>query len=97
MIVSSSVLATPTDIAASASGVEERCLYVLNNSREILVLEEDGSYLGMVSSSLSSSVKGVDVSGRIFVSDQANGLVVENIGTSVKVVTENGVSDIAML
>ena len=97
MIVSSAALAAPSDIAASGASVEERCLYVLNNSREILVLEEDGSYLGRVSSSLSSSVSGVDVAGRIFVSDQANGLVVENIGTSVKVVTENGVSDIAML
>ncbi|UCE45142.1 MAG: hypothetical protein JSU93_07105 [Methanobacteriota archaeon] len=96
-IVSSTLLAAPGDISASAAGMEERYLCVLNNSREILVLEEDGSYLGTVSSGLSSSVAGVDVSGSIFVSDQANGLVVENIGTSIKVVTENGVSEIAML
>ncbi|UCE81047.1 MAG: hypothetical protein JSV94_01015 [Methanobacteriota archaeon] len=96
-IVSSDRLSAPGDIAASAVNLEERCLYVLNNSREILVLDEDGSSIGTVSSSLSSSVMGVDVSGKIFVSDQANGLVVENLGTSVKVVTENGVSDIIML
>ena len=96
-IVSSARLSAPGDISASSPDMEERCLYVLNDSREILVLGEDGSYLGTVSSGLSSSVGGMDVSGRIFASDQANGLVVEYLGTSIKVVTENGVSDIAML
>ncbi|MDH3365489.1 MAG: hypothetical protein OEM29_05755 [Thermoplasmata archaeon] len=96
-IVASSRLSTPTDLAASAEDVDQNCLYILNNSREILVCDEDGSYLGRVSDGLSSSASGIDVSGKMFVSDYANGLVVENLGTSIKVVTENGVSEIVML
>jgi len=96
-VVASTRLSTPTDLSASAADVEQTYLYILNNSREILVFDEDGSYIGTVSESLSSSVSGVDVSGKIFVSDYANGLVVENLGTSIKVVTENGVSEIALL
>jgi archaellum component FlaF (FlaF/FlaG flagellin family) len=96
-VIASTRLSAPTDVAVSASGVDQAYIYVLNNSREVLVFDDDGTYIGTVSESLSSSVSGVDVSGKIFVSDHANGLVVENLGTSIKVVTENGVSEITML
>ena len=96
-VVASAMLSAPTDISASAPGLTERYVYVANNSEEILVFNETGAYVSSIDSGLSDSVVGVDVTGRIFVSDGVNGLVVENLGTSVKVVTENGISEIAML
>jgi archaellum component FlaF (FlaF/FlaG flagellin family) len=96
-IVASASLSTPSDISTSGPQLDERYVYVVNNSREIIVLNETGALITSIDSGLSDSVSGVDVTGRIFVSDGTNGLVVENLGTSVKVVTENGISQIAML
>ncbi len=96
-VVGSGNLGVANDISASSNDGGQGRLYVLNNSEEILVFDEDGSYLGVISEGLSDSAVGVDVSGKIFVSDFANGLVVENLGTSIKVVTENGVSEVALL
>ena len=96
-IAGSQMLTTPSDISTSASQLYDRYVYVVNNSREILVLNETGALIASLDSGLSDSVYGVDVTGRIFVSDGTNGLVVENLGTSVKVVTENGISEVATL
>ncbi|UCE90758.1 MAG: hypothetical protein JSV90_04795 [Methanobacteriota archaeon] len=96
-IVTSAMLSSPTDVSASASQLYERYVYVVNNSREILVLNETGAPVARVDSGLSDSVSGVDVTGRIFVSDGTNGLVIEYLGTSVKIVAENGVSEVALL
>jgi archaellum component FlaF (FlaF/FlaG flagellin family) len=97
MIVDSARLASPTDISASSAGLQDTYVYIANNSREILVFDESGTYQGSVDDGLSSSVRGVDATGKIFVLDGVNGLVTENLGTSIKVVAENGVSKIDML
>jgi archaellum component FlaF (FlaF/FlaG flagellin family) len=96
-IVTGASLSTPTDIAASAADLANRYLFVVNGSREIAVFDEDGTLLGSISSGLSDSVVGVDVAGKIFVSDGVNGLVIENLGTNIKVVVENGISEVTML
>jgi hypothetical protein len=77
--------------------LQDTYVYIVNNSREILVFDESGTYQGSVTDGLSSSVRGVDATGKIFVLDGVNGLVTENLGTSIKVVAENGVSKIDML
>lgn len=96
-VVGSAMLSTPSDISTSAMQLDERYVYVVNNSREILVLNETGALVASLDGGLSDSVSGVDVTGRIFVSDGTNGLVVEILGTSVKIVTENGISEVASL
>ena len=96
-IVAGGLLSSPTDIAASPSDLDVRYVFVVNGSREVAVFDESGTTLGSISSGLSDSVSGVDGAGRIFVSDEVNGLVIENLGTNVKVVVENGISRIAML
>ncbi len=96
-IVGSTMLSAPTDLATSASGLDRRFLYVANNSEEVLVFDEDGNYQDSVSDGLSDDVWGVEATGKIYVSDGANGLVIENLGTSIKVVTENGVSKVIQL
>jgi archaellum component FlaF (FlaF/FlaG flagellin family) len=96
-IVGPYMLAAPTDLAASPAGLDTRFLYVANNSDEVLVFDEDGDYQDSVSEGLSDDVWGVDATGKIYVSDGANGLVIENLGTSMKVVTENGVSKVIQL
>ncbi|HIH02200.1 TPA: hypothetical protein HA259_09110 [Thermoplasmata archaeon] len=96
-IIAGGVLSSPTDIAASPSDLDVRYVFVVNGSREIAVFDELGTPLGSVSSGLSDSVSGVDGAGRIFVSDEVNGLVIEYLGTNVKVVVENGISRISML
>jgi len=96
-VIGPNLLAAPTDISASAAGLDTRCLFVVNNSREVLVFDESGALLDSISDGLGDSVRGVDATGKIFVSDGVNGLVIENFGTSVKVVVENGVSSVTML
>ncbi len=96
-VVGSAMLTAPTDVSASPADLDRRFLYVVNNSDEILVFDEDGNYLDSVDDGMSDDVWGVDATGKIFVSDGANGLVIENLGTSIKVVTENGVSKVIQL
>ena len=96
-IIGSGMLSSTTDISASAGALDERSLFIANNSDEILVVYENGTMRGTIDDGLSDSVWGVDATGKIFVSDSVNGLVIERLGTSVKVVVENGISDIIML
>jgi archaellum component FlaF (FlaF/FlaG flagellin family) len=96
-IISSAYLSSPTDLSATPAEQENPGLYVVNDSREILVFNETGSLSGTIDSCLSDSVSAVDVNGRVFVSDGINGLVIENLGTNVKVVVENGISCVAQL
>jgi len=96
-IIGSGMLSSTTDISVSAGGLDERSLFITNNSDEILVAYENGTMRGTIDEGLSDSVWGVDATGKIFVSDSVNGLVIERLGTSVKVVVENGISDIIML
>ena len=96
-IIGSNMLSSTTDISASAETLDERSLFIANNSKEILVFYENGTMRGTIDEGLSDSVWGVDATGKVFVSDSVNGLVIERLGTSVKVVVENGISDIIML
>ncbi len=95
--ITGSALSTPTDISVSAPGLDDRHLYIADGGQEILVFGEDGTYQDSVDDGLSDAVRGVDATGKIYVSDGANGLVIENLGTSIKVVTENGVSKVMQL
>lgn len=96
-IIGPTLLSSPTDICTSAACLEERFLYVTNGSREILVFNSTGAYIGVVDASLSDSVAGIDVTGRVYVSDGVNGLVIQRLGTNIKVVVENGVSCVTVL
>ena len=96
-IITGSALSVPTDISVSAPGLDDRHLYIADGGREILVFGEDGTYQDSVEDGLSDAVRGVDATGKIYVSDGANGLVIENLGASIKVVTENGVSKVMQL
>jgi hypothetical protein len=96
-IISGTYLYSPSDLSTTAAGQEVSRLYVVNGSSEILVFDESGALSGKIESCLSDSVSAVDVNGRVFVSDGMNGLVVENLGTKVKVVAENGISCVSQL
>ncbi len=85
-------LSSPTDICASAIGLDDVYVYVVNGSSEVAVFNATGSPVDTVDSLLSDSVSAVDVTGKMYVSDGVNGLVVENLGTNIKVVVENGIS-----
>ena len=96
-IIASPLLSSPYDICASAASLEDRFIYVTNASREILVFNETGDLVDIITSLLSDSVKGVDVTGRIYVSDGVNGLVIQRMGTNIKMVVENGISCVTVL
>jgi hypothetical protein len=72
-------------------GVED--VPAVNNSREIAVFDLDGGVVTVLRASLSDYVWAADVNEKLYVADRANGLVIENVGTTVKFVTEFGVSD----
>lgn len=79
-------LTAPKRIAATSNYV-----YVLDNDDHVDIFNLDGTFYSTVSTSLSSPV-GIDVAGKIYVADQNNDLVLLNLGTIIKIVTENGVS-----
>lgn len=91
-LVGSTMLSSPTDVCTSAEGLPDVFIYVVNGSSEVAVYDESGMLVDTVDSLLSDSVAAVDVTGKIYVSDGVNGLVVENLGTNIKVVVENGIS-----
>jgi len=91
-LVGTAGLSSPTDICASANGLDDVYVYVVNGSNEVAVFNATGSPVDTVDSLLSDSVIAVDVTGKMYVSDNVNGLVVENLGTNIKVVVENGIS-----
>ncbi len=95
-IVAGGSLNSPTDVSASASGLDDQYIYICDSDR-VLVFNESGALEGTVVDSLSDAAYGVDATGRIFVSDMVNGLVVESLGTSLKVVAENGASEVTIL
>ncbi len=84
-------LASPTDIAVSDEDFTEEKIYIVYNSAEVRVYDSDGSYNSVVTSGMSENVHGIDVTGPIFVTDEINGLLYLNLGTIIKIVTENGV------
>lgn len=96
-LIGSARLSSPTDICSSAPGLDDLRIYVVNGSREVAVFNATGAPLDVVDSLLSDSVRAVDVTGQIYVSDEVNGLVVERLGTNIKVVVENGISCITIL
>jgi archaellum component FlaF (FlaF/FlaG flagellin family) len=96
VVVAPGTLSGPTDVSASAPGLDEQYIYISDGDR-VLVFDDSGSLEGTVQDGLSDSVRGVDATGRIFVSDEVNGLVVESLGTGLKVVAENGASEITIL
>ena len=95
-LIGSTVLSYPTDVCASAVGLDDLMIYIVNGSREVAVFDAAGSLLDVVDCLLSDSVMAVDVTGQMCVSDGVNGLVVEKLGTNIKVVVENGISCITV-
>ncbi len=91
-LIGPAMLSAPTDICTSVAGLDDPYIYVTNGSVEVAVFDSSGSPVDTVDSLLSDSVTAVDVTGKMYVLDEMNGLVVENLGTNIKVVVENGVS-----
>ena len=63
---------------------------LLEHFKSADIFNLDGTHYSTVSTSLSLPV-GIDVAGKIYVADQNNGLVILNLGTIIKIITENGV------
>lgn len=96
-VVGPAMLSSPYDICASAGALADQFIYVTNGSSEVLVFDGTGALIEVVDGFLSDSVRGIDVTGRMFVSDGMNGLVVQKLGTNIKVVVENGISCVTVL
>jgi len=96
-LIASAQLSSPRDIAVSDKDLSDRHIYIANNTREIAVFNSTGAPVENITSGLSTSVRGVDVTGRIFVTDEANGLVCEHLGTSIKLVFDRGSTKLIQL
>lgn len=91
-LIEGAQLTNPRDISASDKYLADKFVYIVNDTREIAVFNSTGSPVEKISAGLSNSVRGVDFAGRIFVTDEANGLICEHLGTSVKLVFDRGTS-----
>ena len=79
-------LTNPTGISVTSNYV-----FILDNDNHIDIFNLDGTFSSTVTTSMSLPV-GLDVAGKIYVTDQNNKLVILNLGTILKIVTQNGVS-----
>jgi hypothetical protein len=61
------------------------------------VYEIDGTYNSTITNGLSSGAMAVDVQDKLYLSDLNNGLVILNLGTPLKLVTENGIDAHVMI
>ena len=96
-LIASAQLSVPRDISVSDKDLSDKFIYITNNTREIAVFNSTGFPVEKIAAGLSNSVRGVDVTGRIFVTDEANGLICEHLGTGIKLVFDRGTSMITEL
>lgn len=89
-LIGSAQIANPRDISVADSDLSVRHIYISNNTQEISVFDSDGDPVETIDTGLSTSVRGVDVAGRIYVSDESNGLICEYLGMSIKLVLDRG-------
>jgi archaellum component FlaF (FlaF/FlaG flagellin family) len=90
-------LLNPNSIAVSDEDFTNQYIYIIDDANHLDVYEIDGTYNSTISDGLSSNLYGVDVQGRIYITDQSNGLVIMNIGTSLKITVENGAAEHLMI
>lgn len=92
------ILNSPTDIAVSDCNFSALGkIYIANNSNHIAVFDLDGTTNSIITAGLNNQVHGIDLTAKIYVTDWQNGLVVENLGTYLRVVTENGIMETVLI
>jgi archaellum component FlaF (FlaF/FlaG flagellin family) len=97
IISSGGELTSPSAIAVSDEDFVEQYIYIIDNNNHLDVYEIDGTYNSTITNGLSSGAMAVDVQDKLYLSDLNNGLVILNLGTPLKLVTENGIDAHVMI
>jgi archaellum component FlaF (FlaF/FlaG flagellin family) len=97
-LISSSFLSSPTNLAVTDEDFGSKGkIYVSNNSAEIAVFDLNGAKNSTITAGLSDNIFGVDATAKIYVTDKNNGLVIENLGSILRIITENGVPSTVLI
>ncbi len=83
----------PTNITVEDQNFSDPYIYVVDSNSHIDVYNETGVFQRNISSGLGSNLWGIDVAGKVQVSNGANGYYILNKGAKIKVVLENAISE----
>ncbi|MFW6375993.1 MAG: hypothetical protein ACOCZJ_02410 [Thermoplasmatota archaeon] len=86
-------LADPTNITVSDQNFASQYIYIVDSNDHIDVYDTDGNFVTTIEEQMGSNLKGLDIAGRLYVSNGLNGVYRFNIGTKIKVVLENAIAD----
>ncbi len=92
-LISDSELSNPTNITVSDQNFASQYVYVIDSNDHIDVYHTNGDFVTTIEEQMGSNLKGIDVAGRLYVSNGLNGVYRLNIGTKIKVVLENAIAD----
>ncbi|MFW6176487.1 MAG: hypothetical protein ACOC40_02180, partial [Thermoplasmatota archaeon] len=91
--ISDENLTDPSNIAVSDQNFTSQYIYIIDNNDHIDVYDTNGNYITAIEEQMSSDLNGLDIAGRLYVSNGLNGVYRLNLGTKIKVILENAIAD----
>ncbi len=86
-------LEEPTNVTVSDQHFQDPYIYVVDENSYIRVFDADGSFVTKIEDQLGVDLWGIDVQGRIYISNGANGFFRLHLGPSFKLILQNGIVD----
>lgn len=86
-------LESPTNVTVSDQHFANPRIYVVDENSRIEVFDVDGDHIDTIENQLGSNLWGIDVHGRIFVSNGFNGWYRLYLGTEIKIALQNGITE----
>lgn len=92
-LISDSNLTDPSNLTVSDQNFTSQYIYITDNNDHIDVYDSNGNFIKSIEEQMGSNLTGIDIAGRLYVSNGLNGVYRLNIGTKIKVVLENAIAD----
>jgi len=92
-LISDGNLTNPTNLTVTDQNFTSQYIYIIDSNDHVDVYDKNGNFITTIEEQMGSNLKGIDIAGRLYVSNGLNGLYRLNIGTKIKVVLENAIAD----
>ncbi len=86
-------LENPTNISVSDQYFENPYIYVVDEKSRIEVFDTEGVHKMTIDDQLGSNIGGIDINGKIYVSNGFNGWFSLYLGQNIKLTLQNGISE----
>ncbi len=90
-------LETPTNLTVSDQYFEDPLIYVVDENSHIRVFDDEGVHITNITEELGNNLWGIDVHGRISISNGFNGWYRLYLGSEIKIVLQNGITEYEMI